>query len=341
VDLNDQELPCIKTLGVWWDAENDVFGYSHTPIQVELITKRTLLSVVARLFDPLQILAPFIIRAKILLQKAWIEGLGWDEPFPMELDRQVREWIEELHLVSQIGIPRCLHRSTPDQTSIHTFTDASSVAYAAAVYVRHVYSDGSISVRIVLAKARVTPLKAISIPRLKLMGALLGLRLTLKVKEILGFNSVHYWTDSMDVVHWIHGQSRHYKPFVSHRVGEIHEYSRPREWRHVPGVENPADLGTRGARVEDLIQGSIWTDGPAFLYQGEEDWPARKGSTIQNLSEAAQLEVTKTKSVAASSRAEEKCSEPDVQMQTAHPIDCKRYSYRMGISFHQDSEVEG
>ena len=36
-----------------------------------------------------------------------------------------------------------------------------------------------------------------------------------------------FWVDSMNIIYWIHGQSRNYKPFVSHRVGEIHEQSVP------------------------------------------------------------------------------------------------------------------
>ena len=58
-----------------------------------------------------------------------------------------------------------------------------------------------------------------------------------------------FWVDSMNVVFWIHGQSLNYKPFLSHRVREIHEKSNPNQWRYVPNKQNPADHGTRGGRV--------------------------------------------------------------------------------------------
>jgi hypothetical protein len=115
------------------------------------------------------------------------------------------------------------------ETAIHTFADASSTAYRAVVYVRNVYGDGSITVRIVVANARVTLLKAISIPRLELMAAVLGLRIVIRVQELLGYRTMHFWTDSMDVIHWICGQSQKYKPFVAHQ-----EKSSPVQWHHVP-----------------------------------------------------------------------------------------------------------
>ena len=64
-------------------------------------------------------------------------------------------------------------------------TDASQLAYAAVSYVRYEYEDGEITVRFVAAKAKVTPTKATSIPRLELMAAVLGLKLSRKVLEPL------------------------------------------------------------------------------------------------------------------------------------------------------------
>jgi hypothetical protein len=66
-----------------------------------------------------------------------------------------------------------------------------------------------VTVRLVIAKARVAPLKTVSIPRLELMSAVLGLRLGLRVARTLKLETseVRFWTDSMDVVHWVHGQS--------------------------------------------------------------------------------------------------------------------------------------
>ena len=89
---------------------------------------------------------------------------------------------------------------------------------------------------------------------------------------------VTFWVDSLNVVFWIQGQSRDYKPFVSHRIGEIPEHSNPDQWRYVPTKLNPADHGTRGLTVSELAECEPWWNGPKFLLYPESEWPERKSS---------------------------------------------------------------
>ena len=98
------------------------------------------------------------------------------------------------------------------------------------------------------------------------MGALTGLRLTRQVCSALNIetNAVTYWVDSLNVGFWIRGQSREYKPFVAHRVGEIHDSSNPDQWRYVPTHLNPADFGTRGMAAKELAESTRWWNGPEF-----------------------------------------------------------------------------
>ena len=79
VKLDDSELPSVKTLGVHWNASEDVFTFIVKEINLSFHTKRGLLSRFATLFDPLQFLSPYIIRAKMALQEAWMRGLEWNE----------------------------------------------------------------------------------------------------------------------------------------------------------------------------------------------------------------------------------------------------------------------
>ena len=66
----------------------------------------------------------------------------------------------------------------------------------------------------------------------------------------------------MNVGYWIQGQSKEYKLFIAHRVGEIHKFSAPNQWHYIPMNVNPADLGTRGLIVEELASANLWWNGP-------------------------------------------------------------------------------
>lgn len=121
-------------------------------------------------------------------------------------------------------------------------------------------------------------MKAVGIPRLELLGALIDTRLTMQICSALKISTdeVTYWVDSMHVGYWIRGQSKEYKPFIVHRVGEIHECSAPSQWRYVPTNANPAGYGTRGLTVEDLACTGQWWNGPEFLKRAKEEWPECK-----------------------------------------------------------------
>ena len=139
------------------------------------------------LFDPLQMLAPFTIRARMAMQETWLLGLGWDDAFPSDLKKTCQKWFSQLPELSGVQVPRCYRaaKKTVANTSIYTMVDSSLLAYAAVSYVRHKYEDSEVTVRFNAAKANVAATKAISVPRLELMAAVLGLRLTRKVSELL------------------------------------------------------------------------------------------------------------------------------------------------------------
>lgn len=300
VNLEESELPSVKTLGVMWNALKDEFSFTPHVHDVCPTTKREILSRVATTFDPLQFLAPLVIKGKMLLQETWLLGIGWDDELPEGLQKSVEKWYQQLKQVDQITIPRC-YRTRPlaevATVSFHVFSDASKSAYAAVVYIRFGYKDGSIEVGFVIAKAKVSPLRAVSIPRLELMAAVLGVRLMKRVSDVLSYpeSTCTYWTDSTDVLHWVHGQSRRYKPFVANRISEIHSYSLPSQWRHVPGSLNPADEASRGVGIHFLQPEQRWFQGPDFLREDEENWP--QSGIMEVVSEEGKVEETVVKSV--------------------------------------------
>ena len=104
------------------------------------------------------------------------------------------------------------------------------------------------------------PLSPMSTPRLELMAAVLGLRLTLSILAALDISIDHarFWSDSMNVLYWIRGKGKHYLPFVANRIGEIQSQSNPEQWQYVETEENPADLCSRGLSASRLKGNSLW-----------------------------------------------------------------------------------
>ena len=236
-----------------------------------------MLSLIASLFDPIEFLAPFLVRAKILLQQVWQCGIGWDDVLPSELLKEWSKWQEELDGISQFRIPR-FYRHVPDSPSaieLHVFGDASEQAFCSVACFRFCYSSGAVKCAFVAAKTRVAPKKPLSIPKLELQAAVLSARLSLVVIEEHDYiiDSTYFWTDSSTVLQWIRGVSKRHPAFIANRIGEILDSTDPCQWNHCPGLLNPADDGSRGLPVTSITSGSRWLNGPAFLLLPEEKWP--------------------------------------------------------------------
>ena len=92
------------------------------------------------------------------------------------------------------------------------------------------------------------------------MGAMLGLKLVRTIVKALEMDmeKVTFWTDSSNVLWWIRGHSRQFKPFVANRIGEIQTHTAPKHWRYVPTLKNPADVIIRGQHVEMLKTNAQW-----------------------------------------------------------------------------------
>ena len=181
-------------------------------------------------------------------------------------------WFEELKDL-KVRIPRyLLEKGKPvDSLTLHTFVIASETAYGAVVYARCCFPDRSISTNIVAAETRVAPSHATSIPRLELMGAVTGVRLSTRKSKVLELKSSQsvFWSDSLNVLWWVRGRSREFNPFVASRVGEIQTYSSLEQWKYVPSNQNPAGILSREMKAIYLVDCDRWWRGPEFLLQSE------------------------------------------------------------------------
>ena len=110
LELDEDKVPKTKTLGVIWEAKRDVFTFrvQQPLVHNRPLTKRSVLSAIASLFDPLQFFAPFTVRAKVLMQEIWMAGVDWDDELPENLKAKWEEWVSELPQLSNIVVPHCL-----------------------------------------------------------------------------------------------------------------------------------------------------------------------------------------------------------------------------------------
>nr|XP_049703884.1 uncharacterized protein LOC126056149 [Helicoverpa armigera] len=299
VDLGEKEE---KTLGLRWFTTTDKLGFRanlrNTPQDIasgiRTPTKREVTSAVMSTFDPLGLASPVLIQGKKLLQDIWRSGVSWDQQIENREDVAWRKYLQDVKVLQDLQIPRCL---APHCTEgeLHTFTDASEQAYAAAVYWRTSTADGRNHTRLVAAKVRVTPLKPVSVPRLELQAALLGSRLARSVEEELDLQVERkvYWTDSSVVLSWIKTDPRTFKTFVAHRLAEVEESTRPQEWRWVPTALNPADDATRDV-PEHFDANHRWFTGPDFLAYSEDKWPARRSFKTEPTGEERAVDAVAT-----------------------------------------------
>ncbi|XP_055621928.1 uncharacterized protein LOC129765548 [Toxorhynchites rutilus septentrionalis] len=152
----------IKTLGICWEPEPDSLRFDSAIISNdEQATKRTILSTIAKLFDPLGLIAPVVIKAKIIMQELWLLSCDWDDPVPKTLDRKWKTYCRELPNISAYRVDR--YAFLPNATvMLHTFADASEAAYGACTYARSEDSEGNIKVQLLASKSRVAPLKRLN-----------------------------------------------------------------------------------------------------------------------------------------------------------------------------------
>ncbi|XP_071128314.1 uncharacterized protein [Mytilus edulis] len=259
----------VKILGMRWDRESDDLKFQQIEFMEKdrMITKREVLRTSSRIFDPLGLITPITVKAKLFMQTLWKAKLDWDECLSDELRSKWQVIALDIEEATKIVFPRMLTEGViNEKTSLHIFTDASQLAYGACAYL--VTANSSI---LVMAKNRVVPVKPISLPRLELMGALIGARLATHLLKVIPTEHVYMWSDSQIVLSWIQS-SKILKPFVANRLKEIRKLTENAEWNYCPTDDNPADYLTRGIYAKQLYNNSLWMNGPQWILN-RGNWP--------------------------------------------------------------------
>ena len=278
-DLLLDRPPTECALGVRWDVETDTFGFKIS-LKDKPITRRGILSIVSSVYVPLGFVAPFILPAKRLLQDLCRKSLGWDDLVLNEDLACWKNWLRDLPKLESLRVECCLKPANFGEitsSQIHHFADACQFAYGAVSYLRVTNGQGDIYCSFLIGKARLSPLKQLTIPHLELSAAVVAARLDRMLRQEIDMqvDESVFWTDSSCVSGYISNDSRRYHTFVANRVASIQEASSPSQWRHVCSEQNPADDASRGLSAEALTDNSRWLRGPDFLWKPVHTWPIR------------------------------------------------------------------
>ncbi|XP_076660298.1 uncharacterized protein LOC143363618 [Halictus rubicundus] len=211
----------VKTLGVAWDPRNDTIHYSVNINSPNSPTKRAILSTIAKIFDPLGLLGPVTVTAKIIMQRLWQLKIDWDESLPMNVQNEWQNYRNNLKLLEKVKFNRHITQRSVKSIELHGFCDASERAYGACIYIRTINQSGKIKTQLLCAKSRVAPLKTISLARLELCGANLLATLYCSVRESLThtISKTTFWTDSTIVLHCVTNLIIHNAHIEHHHSG--------------------------------------------------------------------------------------------------------------------------
>ncbi|XP_070521821.1 uncharacterized protein [Cardiocondyla obscurior] len=272
-EISKETFETVKTLGIQWNPFLDAFGFSVKiqGISINIFTKRNILSCLFKLYDPLEWISPVIIAGKIFIQDLWIAGVGWDEKLDFNKQQFWKGFQDSLQDLNNLQINRWFETSSNSKTELHGFCDASTRAYAAAIYIHTVSEEGKINVSLVASKAKVSPVKTVSIPKLELCGAALLVRLFNYVRKLnfLKDLDVIAWSDSQVTLAWIKKHPSQWKTFIANRVSlqTLQTQLPEASWKYIPTKQNPADMASRGLSSSELRESSLWWHGPLCLSQ--------------------------------------------------------------------------
>ena len=229
-------------------------------------------------------MSPITLRAKAIIQNLCRQKLQWDDKISKVDENKWKIWLNSLLHLDNVAVKRCFkpHDFGSIQSSqLHLFADGSEIGYGACAYLRLADQQCNISCSLVIGKARLAPIKQMSIPRLELSGAVLACRLyRFLTNELeITIDQVTFWTDSMIVLGYIKNVSRRFKTFVGNRLSVIHDATSPDQWHYVDSSLNPVDIASRGIDANDKENLKIWLNGPEFLSHDSDHWPHEQVTT--------------------------------------------------------------
>ena len=199
-------------LGLKWDHVNDTLVVSRGTIcdASKAVTQRLVLSLVSKIFDPIGLVSPFTVKARLLFKDVWrLHGQSWDDVLPNEMIERFESWSSELPKLGLMKIPKSYFSGSFEHLELHVFGDSSQEVFSAVAFLRALVNSSDNEKRtelaFVIGKARVAPMKVLTVPKLELQAALLASRLREEICEALTIHiqRTFMWTNSATVLQWL------------------------------------------------------------------------------------------------------------------------------------------
>jgi len=283
-ELEDRLDLKVKTLGVVFSADNDEFSFAlpkddkkpeslrkaGIPAENNVTnkTQRGVLSSIGRIYDPVGLVAPVLLPARLVYQKGCRLGIAWDQSLPPDLLEEWKSWYASMQDFESLRFNRCLIPDLDPAPHLLIFVDASSSAYGCVAYVQSKSSAGGPPhMRLAGGKSRVTPIRETSIPRLELVACLEGVRLANWLLKGLADKKLtitaSFFSDSSTALSWLSNKENRLCQFVHNRVRKILSKTQIHQWFFVGTKHNPADIASRGIKAGQLEE-SLWMKGPTL-----------------------------------------------------------------------------
>lgn len=173
LEMDRDSLPVERVIGVEWCIQSDTFKFKIVSKDRPL-TRRGILSTVSSIYDPLGILSPVVLSAKKILRDLCRRALSWDDIIPESVATEWISWLQELCFLENFNIMRCLKPLDFRETAtaqLHHFCDASQDGYGVVTYLLSHNAHAQVHPAFIMGKARVAPLKSVTIPRMELIAA--------------------------------------------------------------------------------------------------------------------------------------------------------------------------
>ena len=217
IPTETKEIPSTEesshVLGLKLNHSSDTLAVSRgtNPEIKAKVNQRIVLSLVSSVYDPIGLVAPYTVKARLLLKDIWrLSGQQWDDDLPPEVVSKFLDWSEELPGLSDIVIPRAYFQGKVETLELHLFGDSSQDVFSAVAFLRAKVvkkeNQEQTQLAFVFGKARVASMKALTIPKLELQASLLAARLRKEVEKALTLeiSKTFMWSDSTTVLQWIH-----------------------------------------------------------------------------------------------------------------------------------------